>query len=90
MLLDFMHKNTALQNKVILTYVGVFIHVSSEDSPAKRQRRGVKVVPSRKRCKALESISGKDSQQKKVNIKVTISNRHKAGMIQLHAKIIRL
>jgi hypothetical protein len=48
------------------------VDVLSEDSPGKRQRRSAKVVPSRKRCKALESISGKDLLHKEVNIDVTL------------------
>ncbi|XP_078164596.1 uncharacterized protein LOC144559447 isoform X1 [Carex rostrata] len=53
--------------------------VPLEDSPAKRQRRGVKVVPSRKRCKALESISeGVEGPSLDSHKEVTINLRSEA------------
>ncbi|KAJ4820080.1 Replication factor C large subunit [Rhynchospora pubera] len=52
-----------------------------EDSPGKRQRRGVKVVPCRKRCKALESISEEvDGPSLDSHKEVTIDPRSEARM----------
>ncbi|KAJ4767365.1 Replication factor C large subunit [Rhynchospora pubera] len=52
-----------------------------EDSPGKRQRRGVKVVPCRKRCKALESISEEvDGPSLDSHKEVTIDLRSEARM----------
>ncbi|KAJ3702902.1 hypothetical protein LUZ61_006607 [Rhynchospora tenuis] len=52
-----------------------------EDSPGKRQRRGVKVVPCRKRCKALESVSEEvDGPSLDSHKEVTIDLRSEARM----------